>query len=1121
MSSDDKDGAPQSGGGGQNGGGENGGGENGAANWPGVGLVGWFVNNPVAANLLMVLFLIGGLVTAFVTIPTEVFPTQSPSRVQVSVIYPGATPGDVEESVTRRIEEAVLGIDGVDRVRSVASEGRGTVTVELRRFADAQVVKDDVETAVDSIANFPPAEAEQVQVRVPQPVSTVLTLALTGPVSERTLREAGERVERDLLSRDAISTVQLRGVRQYEIAIAVSEDALRSYGLSFNEVSQAVRAASLDLSGGEIRTAGGDILLRTNARRETGDAFEDIILRSSSTGARVRLGGVAEIRDGFQEEPLISTYNGEPAVFVDVQIQGSEDLLDVRDSSVAWLQSEASLPNGITATIVSDQSTVFTERISLLARNAIIGFTLVFLLLVLMLDLRLAFWVSMGVPIAFLGGFALFGMVGVTLNFITTFGLIVVLGIVVDDAIVVGENTDRERTKGRTPREAAIAGVTGVAAPVLVGVLTTMAAFGPLIFSGGEFGEIVRPIPIVVICILAVSLVEAFLILPSHLSHGSDWSRGPLKRIQKFVANALTRFADGPVQSWARFAARTRWLTALGGIAVLAMVMSLAVTGVVRFVFFPAIEAEQITASLTLPEGAPFEETRAAAERMIEAAEALQADYEDQGQPVIDSVVATIGGRTSLAGGPGSTQSTTISSNLAQIQLQLTSASQRTVGSSELESQWRERIGRIPGVERLNIVSSAGPQSADIAYELTHPDNDVLEQAVRRFADALDSIEGTTEINDGFDLGKRQLNFQLTPAGEAAGLTPSDIARQVRQAFFGEEVQRIQRGREEVRVYVRYPERLRDDIANLAQLRIRTPQGEALPLSVAASITETRSYTQIERIDGRRIIETTADVDESVVTPGDARAQAEAILQDLVAEYDGLDYRLSGAGREQSEDLASLGQGLMVALLVMYTLLATQLRSYLQPLIILIAIPFGIGGVVLGHFLLGYDLSFPSIFGTVALSGVVVNASIVLIDRYNININQRGLAPVDAVAEAAGRRFRPVLITTLTTALGLLPIISEQSPQAQFLIPMAVSLGAGLVFASISILMLLPAFVVIVEDIREHWFTALIVVGLASAVLLAGALFGAVFGLVALVIAAPLIVWRLISQRGTHAAQTA
>lgn len=1088
---------------------------------PGGGLVGWFVSNPVAANLLMFLFLVGGLVTAFITIPTEIFPTQSPGQVQISVIYPGATPGDVEESVTRRIEEAVLGIDGVDRVRSVASEGRGTVTVELLRFADAQVVKDDLETAVDSIANFPPAEAEQAQVRVPQPVTTVLTLALTGPVSERTLRQAGEQVERDLLSREGVSTVQLRGVRQYEIAISVSEDALRRYGLTFNEVTQAVRGASLDLSGGEIRTAGGDILLRTNARRETGAAFETIILRSSISGARVRLGDVAEIRDGFQEEPLISTYNGEPAVFVDVQIQGSEDLLDVRSSAVDWLESDAVLPDGITATIASDQSTVFIERISLLARNAVIGFTLVFLLLVLMLDLRLAFWVAMGVPISFLGGFVLFGALGVTLNFITTFGLIVVLGIVVDDAIVVGENTDRERTKGRTPREAAIAGVSGVAAPVLVGVLTTMAAFAPLIFSGGEFGEIVRPIPIVVICILAISLVEAFLILPSHLSHGSDWSRGPLKRIQQVVANAITRFSEGPVQSWARFAARTRWFTALGGLVVLALTVSLSATGVVRFIFFPAIEADQISASLTLPEGAPFEETRAAAERMIEAAHALQADNEDRGQPVIDSVIATIGGRTSAFGGPGSTQTTTVASNIAQIELQLTSASNRQIGSSALETEWRDRIGRIPGVERLTIISSAGPQQPDIAYELSHPDNAVLEEAVRRFADALSGIEGAMEIDDGFDLGKRQLNFQLTPAGEAAGLTPGDIARQVRQAYFGEEVQRVQRGREEVRVYVRYPERLRDDLSSLAQLRIRTPQGEALPLSVAASITETRSYTQIERIDGRRVIETTANVNADIVTPGDARTEAEAILQDLVAEYRGLDYRLSGAGREQSQDLISLGLGLIVAVVVMYALLATQLKSYLQPLIILVAIPFGVGGVILGHFLLGYDLSFPSIFGTVALSGVVVNASIVLIDRYNTNTNARGLAPVDAICEAAGRRFRPILITTLTTALGLLPIISESSPQAQFLVPMAVALGAGLVFASISILMLLPAFVMIVEDIRQHWFTALIVVLLIAAAIAAAIVLGRLYGLGVLIAAIPIIIWRVQSRRGRPAAQPA
>ncbi len=1079
-------------------------------NWPAKGLVSWFARNPVAANLLMVLFLLGGALTAL-TIPTEVFPSLSARSIQISVIYPGATPGEVEESITRRVEESVIGLEGVERVRSVASESRGTVTVELQDFVDAQIVKDDVETAVDSLADFPPEEAEQVQIRIPQPLTTVLTFALTGTVDERTLRQAGEFAERDLLAQDGISTVNLRGIRAYEIAISVDEDALRRYGLSFNEVAQAVRGSSLDLSGGQIRTNAGEILLRTDARAETGEAFEEIILRTSQSGARVRLGDVAEVVDGFQEEPLLATWDGVPAVFVDVQVRPGEDLLGVRDAAIAWVDA-TSLPTGISLIVASDQSQVFADRISLLARNAIIGFTLVFLLLVLMLDLRLAFWVSMGVPISFLGGFALFGAAGVTLNFITTFGLIVVLGIVVDDAIVVGENTDRERAKGRSGEDAAIAGVTGVAAPVLVGVLTTMAAFGPLVFSGGTFGEITRPIPIVVICILAISLVEAFLILPAHLAHGDNWSKGPLARIQDFVASRLLAFSDGPVANWAHFAARHKFLVATAGIMVLVASMSLATSGAVRFIFFPSIEAEQISADISLPDGAPFEATQAAAERMIEAAREMQADYEAQGEDAIRGVLATIGGRTSLFSGPGSSSSTTVASNLAQVELQLTPASERTVGSAALEAEWRERMGLIAGVEQLTIVSSAGPQDSDIAYEMSHPDNATLEAAVAEFAERLAAMEGVEEIDDGFDLGKRQLNFALTPAGEAAGLVPADIARQVRQAFFGEEVQRIQRGRDEVRVFVRYPQALRNDLSALDQLRIRTPDGASLPLSVAATYTETRSFTQIERIDGRRIIELTADVDESVITPGEARTQAETeILAELLEQYPDLQARLAGAGREQAEDFASLLQGLLIAVIVMYALLATQLRSYVQPLIILIAIPFGIGGAIIGHLALGFDLSFPSIFGMVALSGVVVNASIVMIDRYNINRNERAMNPEDAIAEAAARRFRPVLITTLTTALGLLPIISEQSPQAQFLIPMAVSLGAGLVFASVSILMLLPAFVMIVELIRNIKFSwRSFVWGLGLAVIMQiGFLFGTFGGLVAAVLyAAAYLAWR-------------
>ena len=1082
------------------------------ASWPAAGLVSWFVRNPVAANLLMFLFLLGGAITAL-NIPTAVFPTFSIGQVQISVVYPGATPGEVEESITRRVEQAVLGIEGVERVSSRATEGVGQITVELFQFADEQIVKDKVETAVDSIADFPPADAEQVQISVPTPLTTIVTFALTGPVSEMDLRRAGEQMENDLLAVDGISTVALRGVREYEISIEVSEEALQRYGLSFNEVSNTVRRASVDLSAGEIRADSGDILLRTNERRYTGEEFESIIVRSSQTGARVRLGDVATIRDGFEDRDLISLYNGEPAVFVDVQIQSNEDLLGVRNLALDFFENDLRLPDGVAGAVVADQSEVFQDRVALLVRNAILGFTLVFVLLVLMLDLRLAFWVAMGVPISFLGGFILFGLAGVTMNFITTFGLIVVLGIVVDDAIVVGENTDRERAKGRSGEEAAIASVSSVAAPVLVGVLTTMAAFGPLVFTGGQFGEIVRPIPIVVICILAISLIEAFFILPSHLAHGGNWSKGPLATIQSRVAGGLAAFADGPISRWSRFAARRRWLIALAGFAALFMIISTATNGYVRFVFFPSIEAEDITANITLPQGAPFDETQAVAEQMIAAAQTLKADYERNGQPIVDSIVVTIGGSSAGISGPGSSSSTRVASNIAQVTLQLVPAAQRSIGSAQVERDWRAAIGPIAGVERLNIISSAGPGGLDIAYEMAHPENAILERAVTEMAQMLGEIEGVAEIDEGFDLGKRQLNFTLTPAGEAAGLTPGDIGTQLRQAYFGDEVQRIQRGRNEVRVYVRYPVDARTDVAALSDLRLRTSDGREIPLGVAANVFETRSYTSIERVDGQRVIQVSADADESVITPDEARARVEAdILPVLIERYPGLSFRLAGDGEAQADDFASLGNGLLIAIIIMYCLLATQLRSYVQPVVVLMAIPFGVAGAILGHFLTGYNLSFPSFFGMVALSGVVVNASIVLIDRYNKNLTERGMDKFDAIAEATSRRFRPVLITTLTTSLGLLPITLEQSPQAQFLVPMTLSLGAGLLFASTAILLLLPSFIMMVEDIRAHGLTAAIVTALALIVMVTLSIAGAIAGLVALLIALALVIWRFRSE---------
>lgn len=1032
--------------------------------FPGAGLIRWFVANPVAANLLMILLLLSGAISA-ATMRTEVFPTFTARTIVVSVIYPGATPEDVEQSITRRVEEAVIGLDGVKEVRATASENVGTVTIEINEFVNARIVRDDVQTAVDALVDFPPADAEQPQIRIPQPVTNVLTLVLTGPVDERALRQAGEQVERDLLAVDGISTVLLRGVRPYEISIAVSEEALRRFGLTFADVAQALRASSIDLSGGQIRTAAGEFLLRTNARAETGEAFAEIVVRANPDGSRVLLRDVASVTDGFAEEPLLNLFNGQPAAFVDVQLRGNEDLLGVRARAIEFV-SEASMPPGITLQVASDQSQVFRERISLLARNAILGFTLVFLLLVLMLDLRLAFWVALGVPIAFLGGFTLFGAAGVTLNFITSFGLIIVLGIVVDAAIVVGENTDRERMKGRSNKDAAIAGITGVAAPVLVGVLTTVAAFGPLVFISGTFGEITRPIPILVISILVVSLVVAFFILPTQLAGGSTWSRGPMRAVQTYVDGWLAEIADKWLRGWTRFAGRMRYLVAVAGFCVLLASLMLLFTGTVRFVFFPVIESDSITADLALPTGAPFEATRDAAMRMLNEAEAMRREYAERGEPVFGSISATIGGRTSLFGGPGSISSTTLASHVAQINIRLTPSSQRRVSSTELEREWRNRIGQIAGAERLSFTASAGPQSPDIAYQLSHPDNGDLERAVNALVAGLREIEAVSGIDSGYELGKRQLEFALTPAGEAAGLRSVDIARQARQAFFGEEIQRIQRGSEEVRVFLRYPQDERADLADLSRFRVRAPDGSALPLSVAANITESRSLTSINSVDGRRVIEVTADVDRTILTPDDARAIVERrLLSDLQAEFPLLRWELSGAGRDQAEDFGSIGQGFLFAIIIMYALLATQLGSYVQPIVILIAIPFGIGGAVLGHFMMGYDVSFPSLFGMVALSGVVVNASIVLMDRYNMNV-ARGYVPAEAIAEATARRFRPIAITTLTTALGLLPIMLETSPQAQFLVPMTISLGVGLLFASALILLLLPAYVLIVEDMR-------------------------------------------------------
>jgi multidrug efflux pump subunit AcrB len=1029
------------------------------------GLLDWFIHNPVAANLLMVVLLVGGTLSAF-NLRSQVFPTISPGTVVVTVPFPGATPAEVEEGITRRVEEAVLGIDGVKRVTSSASENVGIVTIETSDFADRQLVKDDVESAVDRLSDFPPENAEKPVVVAPKPTGGVVTLAVVGEVGELALRKAAEEIERDLLTQPGVSLVAIQGARDYEISIEVSEPTLRRYGLTFAEVAAAVRQSSLDLAGGSIVSDAGEILLRTNQKRQTGEAFETIVIRTMPDGSAITLADVADVRDSFVRAKLSNLYNGRPAVFVRVSRAEAEDVLAVKESVDEFLAGY-SPPPGVELIEFRDETQLLQERMNLLLRNGAFGFALVFLFLVLMLDLKLAVWVSIGIATAFMGGFLLFGALGVTITMVSLFGLIIVLGLVVDDAIVIGENIDAEREQGFSGADAASRGARGVLAPVVVGVLTTVAAFAPLLFTGGTFGDITRAIPLVVISVLLVSMLEAFCILPSHLSHGGPWSRGPIKHAQARIAGGLARIRDNIVEPGVAFAARWRYATVGIAAAFFILCMGLLSNGHVRFIFFPQIEGNTISASVTMPEGTPFARTDAAVKRMTDAAVQVARDARNEtGEELFVSVTATSGGNAADDSGPGGQSSFSSSENVGQIRIELTPFGKRQTPAAEIERRWRSKVGSIEGAERISFASSFARFGADVEFELAHQDEEQLIAAANSMRERLATIEGVNQIEDSFDLGKRQLVFELTAAGRAAGLRPADVAVQVRQAFFGEEVQRIQRGREEIRVYVRYPESTRGSLDGLNNYRVQLPSGERAPLFTVASVTESRAYSSIDRIDGRRVVTVSADVDEAVSTPNIANAAIVAtIMPELEQAFPGLRWVRAGSTREQNEDLAAIGSAFIVVLLIIYALIATQLRSYLKPIAILVSIPLGVAGAVLGHLVLGFPLSFVSIFGIVALAGVAVNASVVLVDLYTQH-REAGAEPVAAAASSAARRFRPVMLTTLTTALGLAPLLLEKSPQAQFLIPMGVSLGFGILISGFMVLFVTPAVAVIIDDLR-------------------------------------------------------
>lgn len=1035
-----------------------------------AGPLAWMAANPVAANLLMLVLLIGGWIIGS-GVKQEVFPEFDADIVTIDIAYPGASPEEVEQGVILAVEDAVRSIDGVKTVESSSYEGAGVVIAEIVTGSNANKITSDIKNAVDRITSFP-EDAERPITSLIAIKAKVISLILHGETDLATLRELAERARTDLLNRNDITEVVLTNAPPREISIEVPSSALHAYGLSLPEIADRIQAYAVELPGGAIRTEGGEVLVRLDERREFADEFLDIPLRTSRDGSVLTLGDIAELRDGFSDNSYLkTTFNGRPAVTLEVFRVGEQTPISVSAAVREYADTlNQRLPEGLAADTVYDDSEFYEDRINLLLRNGFLGFVLVIVLLTLFLEPRLAFWVTLGIPISFLGAMLLMPAMDVSFNMISLFGFIVTLGIVVDDAIIVGENIYHQRELGHGRLKAAVLGARSVATPVTFAILTTIVAFSPLLFVPGPAGNFFRVLPAIVICVLLMSLVESLLILPSHLAHSrhpkNTGVEGYLVRIQHRVAAWMERVIEQRYTPVVRWATSHRTIVIALGIAVFVSSIGLVAGGRVKAEFFPNIEADFIFANIQVPYGSNIDRTREVLDEAVSALYATLDEYPDDAD-IIESVITELGSQPSLS--PAYRESNGLgSSHLMSVQVSLSPWETRTVTAQAFSDRWREKVQQIPGVERTNFIYTTGPGAgSDLTIQLKHHDVATLEQAADALVERLQRFSGLSDIDNGYSGGKEQLDITLTPAGKTLGLTAAEVGRQVRGAFFGAEALRQQRGRDEVRVMVRLPEAERAEEATLEELLIRTPAGGLAPLREIAQIERGQAYTTIRRDQGRRVLNVTADVDTNTTQTNDVIAELERdSLPALMDRYIGLEYSFEGANRDEAESSSAIGRGFVLALIGIFVLLAMAFRSYLQPVIVMSAIPFGMVGAIVGHLLLGYKMSFVSLFGIVALSGVVVNDSLVLIDAAN-RYHREGMSKRDAIIRAGQRRFRPIVLTSLTTFLGLAPMILETSLQARFIIPMAISLGFGILFATVIILLLVPAVFLVIEDLRD------------------------------------------------------
>ena len=1050
-------------------------------------MIRWFTSNGVAANLLAAIVIVAGLFTA-TSIKLELFPELDLDIVNIGVAYPGAAPEEVESGIVELIEDRIQDLDGIKRLRATSTEGYGAVTIEVERGFDARELRDKVKARIDAITNFP-EQAEEANVEEALIRNEVISLAIYGDSDVRTLKNISEFTRDELNVRAGISQVELNGAPQYEISINLSEQSLREYGLSFDFIVQTIRNNSVDIPGGAIKSKGGEILVRTAAKAYTGSEFERIPVLVKPDGTLVTLSDVATIDDGYIDVPLITKFNGQRAVLINIYALGDESALDVAHRVREFaedLQSE--LPLGITIEPFRDFTYYLKGRLQMLIENGVFGLLLVFLVLTLFLRPSLAFFVMLGIPISFLGAMLFLPFLGISINLASLFGFILVLGIVVDDAIIVGESIFTQFQKHGGPGvNASVAGTKRVAIPVTFAVLTTIVAFIPVLTIPGFLGKFFYPIPVVVIATLIWSLIESKLVLPYHLTlcnvgagrrHTMNW----LSRKQRTIADSLEYFIENHYRPLLSKAIEMRYATVALFVGILMIMAGMLLGKHMPFVFFPSVPSDYIVAQLVMPEGTPVELTEDAIAKMHDGLEDLRKEVREQGygEP-FDNVVITIGSQPFAAsGGPMGSITKTVSTNKAEIAVELIKREDLADGGNikelsapNLANRWRALIGPIAGVKELSFnADAAGQAGSAIDVQLTGRDFNKLREASAVIQSKLATYEGLFDIRDNYSSGKREIKLALKPSAQNLGLQQSDLGSQVRAAFYGVEAQRIQRGRDDIKVMVRYPKNERASVENLEELRIRTPNGDAIPFEAVADFEIASGFSTINRIDRRRVLNITADADKDVANLELVKSDLVGkkgkggYMDDLLESYPGVAWSFEGEAREQSDIFKSLGRMSVIAAFIVYALLAVPLRSYLQPFIVMFVIPFGLIGAILGHWIMGQSMSILSILGFVALAGVVVNDSLVLVDFIN-NERENG-APIRKAIESAGaKRFRPIILTSLTTFVGLLPLLFETSLQAQFLIPMATSLSFGVLFATFMTLLLVPAFYNILEDFKD------------------------------------------------------